>query len=360
MGQTAATPIGNRIGARDTQAFTSRTEGISTADLLRAIPADCFEPRLGRSLLAVATSVAIAGLAYAALVLNPFWWLLPPLWLVAGTTCWGFYVIGHECGHGSFSRHRRLNYLVGHLMLTPLLYPFHSWRLLHNHHHANTNIIENDTDWRPLPAAVFRLLPWRPRNIYRLHRTVFWWAGSLNQLVTRAFNVSRFPPGQSRSQVRFSILMVVLFAATFFPALVHLTGFWGLVKYWLIPWLIVYGWFSTITLTHHTHPDIPYLNKARWSPVMARMSMTIYCRYPRWAEFLGHDITVHIPHHVAPAIPFYNLRRAHAALRDRWPSLVTEIPFSWRYLFSLLSTCHLNDVKTGFYLPFSAVQAKRR
>jgi omega-6 fatty acid desaturase (delta-12 desaturase) len=360
MTQHEAAPGREASVPRTTRAFTSRTEGISTADLLAAIPADCFEPRVGRGLLAIGTSAVFAGLAYAALALNPYWWLLPPLWLAAGTTVWGFYVIGHECGHGSFSRSRRLNYFVGHLMLTPLLYPFHSWRLLHNHHHANTNNIENDMDWRPLPAALFRHLPWRPRNIYRLNRTTFWWAGSLYHLATRGFSVNSFPPGRSRSQVRFSILMVVLFAAAFFPALVYWTGFWGLVKYWLIPWLLVYAWFSTITLTHHTHPDIPYLNKARWSPVMASLTMTVYCRYPRWAEFLGHDITVHIPHHVAPTIPFYNLRRAHAALRERWPALVTEIPFSWRYLFHLLSTCHLNDLKTGFYVPFSAVQAKRR
>jgi len=334
----------------------ARSSGLTTAELIKAIPPACFERHFGRALLGLASSVMVAVLVYAGLVLNPFWWLLPPLWFLAGTTAWGFYVIGHDCGHGSFAKSRRLNYAIGHLMLTPFLYPFHAWRLLHNHHHANTNSLEHDIDWRPLPMVVYRKLPWRPRNVYRLIRTVFWWLGTLHQWATRAFNLQQFPQERARRQMRFSILLVGLFAAVFFPVLISLTGLWGVVKYWLIPWLVAHAWFSLITLIHHTHPEVPCLDKHHWSPVVANLMMTIYCRYPRWMEFLGHDINVHIPHHVAPSIPFYHLRRAHAALQERWPECVRETRFSWRYLWHLLRNCHLYDMKTSFYLPFATVQ----
>ena len=177
-------PQNNPMPARNAEAFADRTRGIASADLVRAIPPACFERRPWLALPGIASSVTVAILVYGALILNPFWWLLPPLWFVAGTTAWGFYVIGHDCGHGSFSRSRRLNYFVGHLMLTPFLYPFHSWRLLHNRHHANTNSLENDIDWRPLPTGVYRKLPWFQRIVYRLIRTVFWWAGTLHQWAT--------------------------------------------------------------------------------------------------------------------------------------------------------------------------------
>jgi omega-6 fatty acid desaturase (delta-12 desaturase) len=307
-------------------------------------------------LLGVASSVISLAVACAALALNPFWWLLPPLWFLAGTAGWGLYVIGHECGHGSFSRSRRLNHVVGHVMLTPFLYPFHSWRLLHNRHHANTNSIEKDIDWRPLPAVVYRKLPWRSRNVYRLIRTAFWWAGTLHQWATMAFDLRQFPEGRERRRVGVSIVVVLVYAAAFFTVLVAATGLWGLVKYWLVPWLVAHGWFSTITLTHHTHPGVPFLDQRRWSPVAASLSMTMYCRYPRWTEFLGHDINVHIPHHVAPSIPFYHLRRAHAALQERWPDLVRETRFSWRHLGRLLADCNLYDSKTEFYLRFADVR----
>ena len=341
------------------EAFAARTGGLSRLDLLKAIPRECFQRRLGRELVGIASSAAACAVAWGALALNPFWWLLPPLWFLAGTAAWGLYVIGHECGHGSFSTHRRLDTLVGHVMLTPFLYPFHAWRLLHNRHHANTNSIENDIDWRPLPAVVYRKLPWRPRNVYRLIRTVFWWAGTLHQWAVMAFDLTQFREGRERRQVRASIVTVVLWAAVFVPALIASTGLWGVVKYWLVPWLIAHGWFSTITLTHHTHPMVPFLDRRRWSPVAANLTMTMYCRYPRWMEFLGHDINVHVPHHVAPSIPYYHLRRAHGALYARWPDLVRETRFSWRHLLHVLRTCHLYDSKTEFYLPFSAVSLKR-
>ena len=339
--------------------YAARTQGISNADLLRAIPPDCFDRDLGRACLGIATSVVAGALVVAALVFNPYWWLLPVLWFLAGTVAWGIYVIGHDCGHGSFSANTRLNHFVGHVMLTPFLYPFHSWRILHNRHHANTNSLENDIDWRPLPAVVYRKLPWMQRTVYRLIRTVFWWAGTLHQWATRAFDLKQFPTAEHTRQVQFSIALVVLFAVVFFPLLIYLAGPWGVVKYWLMPWLVAHGWFALTTLTHHTHPDIPYLDKRHWSFVTANLTGTLYCRYPRWLEFLEHDINVHIPHHIAPKIPFYHLRRAHEGLRQTWPTLVREIPFSWAHVVRLLSTCQLYDDKTGYYLRFADAQKKR-
>jgi omega-6 fatty acid desaturase (delta-12 desaturase) len=40
--------------------------------------------------------------------------------------------------------------IVGTLMFMPLLYPFEPWRIKHNHHHAHTNKIEEDTAWAPM------------------------------------------------------------------------------------------------------------------------------------------------------------------------------------------------------------------
>lgn len=57
-----------------------------------------------------------------------------------GTLFWALFVIGHDCGHGSFSRHRWLNHLVGHLSHTPILVSFHGWRISHRTHHANSRL----------------------------------------------------------------------------------------------------------------------------------------------------------------------------------------------------------------------------
>ena len=49
------------------------------------------------------------------------------------------FVIGHDCGHRSFSKDKLLEDIVGTLAFMPLIYPFEPWRIKHNHHHAHTN-----------------------------------------------------------------------------------------------------------------------------------------------------------------------------------------------------------------------------
>jgi omega-3 fatty acid desaturase (delta-15 desaturase) len=71
----------------------------------------------------------------------------------------GAIVVGHDCGHGSFSRHKWLNNLVGHLSHTPILVPYHGWRISHRTHHANTGNIDTDESWYPIDESTYRAMP---------------------------------------------------------------------------------------------------------------------------------------------------------------------------------------------------------
>ncbi|HEX9792560.1 MAG TPA: fatty acid desaturase [Planctomycetota bacterium] len=327
----------------------------SAHELIEAVPSECFERSVPRQLLGLSANLAAIAVVWWGLAVAP-WWLLPPLWFLAGTVAWGLMVIAHECGHGSFSKNRRLNHVFGHLLMTPFLYPFHSWRLLHHHHHTNTNSLEKDIDWRPLPPAIYRRLSARKRFTYRMIRTWFWWAGTLHQLVTQAFDRDHpyVRKDRERAYMRFSMGVVIAYAAVFFPLMWWGVGPLGLVKFWLVPWVVAYGWFSVTTLMHHTHPEVPFLDKADWNATASNLCMTVYCRYPRWMEFFGHDINVHVPHHVAPHVPYFRLRRAHAALAARFPEQVREIRFSWRGLWQRMRDLHLYDRHRDGYRSFAA------
>jgi omega-6 fatty acid desaturase (delta-12 desaturase) len=50
-----------------------------------------------------------------------------------------WFVVGHDCGHRSFSKNKLLEDIVGTVAFSPLIYPFEPWRIKHNHHHAHTN-----------------------------------------------------------------------------------------------------------------------------------------------------------------------------------------------------------------------------
>ena len=52
---------------------------------------------------------------------------------------WMNFVIGHDCGHGSFSDSKLVNAVVGHVTHAPLLVPFWPWAYSHKQHHRFHN-----------------------------------------------------------------------------------------------------------------------------------------------------------------------------------------------------------------------------
>lgn len=59
-------------------------------------------------------------------------------------------------------------------------------------------------------------------------------------------------------QVLVSLAAVAIAAFVGLPTLAYYTGIWGVVKYWLMPWLGYHFWMSTFTVIHHTAPHIPF------------------------------------------------------------------------------------------------------
>ena len=86
----------------------------------------------------VVITVGAVALGYAALAVSP-WYLYPLVYAYLGTAMTGLFVVGHDCGHNSFSKNQLVNDIVGTVLFMPLMYPFEPWRIKHNTHHAHTN-----------------------------------------------------------------------------------------------------------------------------------------------------------------------------------------------------------------------------
>jgi len=315
-------------------------------DILKTLPKEVFFQDGRKAWSRVAITLLAVGLGSGGLAIAP-WYVLPFLWFYLGTALTGCFVIGHDCGHRSFARRKWVNNFVGHLMFLPLLYPFHSWRLLHNHHHKHTNKLGEDNAWEPFLPEIYENSSAAMKWFYRQLRGRFWWVASIAHWATLHFNWQRFQ-GKARQQVRFSVLLVGLTAAIAFPTAIATLGIWGVVKFWLLPWLGYHFWMSTFTLVHHTAPYIPFRPTAQWHEAEAQLMGSVHCEYPRWIELLCHDINVHVPHHLSTAIPSYNLRLAHAALRSHWGEYLIECEFSWLLMQQIIEQCHLYDLATGY------------
>ena len=123
-------------------------------DVRQAIPAHCFVPQTWRSLAYFALDMGVVALLFGLVRTIDQAWFYPIYWFCQGTMFWALFVIGHDCGHGSFSPYRWLNSLVGHIS--------------HRRHHANTGNIDHDESWYPVSASQYQQMSWYEKLV-RFH-----------------------------------------------------------------------------------------------------------------------------------------------------------------------------------------------
>lgn len=122
-----------------------------------AIPAHCFKPSVIRSMAYVVRDYFYFGvLVWASTTYIPQLsniYARAALWtaytVLQGMVMTGIWILAHECGHGAFTKNKKLNNIMGLIMHSFLLVPFHSWRITHSAHHKATGNMDKDTAFVP-------------------------------------------------------------------------------------------------------------------------------------------------------------------------------------------------------------------
>jgi len=323
---------------------------VTLQQIMDTLPKEVFEKSYVKGFLACLSTLVFTALGMYCIYLSP-WYLLPFAWIFAGTAACGLFVIGHDCGHRSMFASKAVCDIVGTLTLTLLCYPYHPWRIKHNHHHANTNRLYVDNAWQPTQPEKYLRQNVVVRQVLRLVKGPTWFFGSIGHLFMEHFDIATYKVDQ-QACVRQSLYACAIFAATLFPILYKFQGLFGIISYYVIPWLVFHFWMSTFTLVHHTLPHIPFLGEKEWNPIAARLSFTVHCNYPAWIEFLCHNINVHIPHHFSTSIPSYNLKAAHRSMKQNWSKYMHEAEFGWELMHDIATKCHLFHNET-YYQTFA-------
>jgi acyl-lipid omega-3 desaturase len=280
-------------------------------DVRRAIPAHCFEPNLWRSLSYCFLDFGIvAALYWAAATINQAWFF-PIFWVLQGTMFWALFVVGHDCGHGSFSRYRWFNHLIGHICHTAILVPYHGWRISHRTHHANTGNIDTDESWYPVTEAKYNQMPWYER-FARFHLILFLYPVYLFQR-SPGKKGSHFLPSSPlfRPSEKWDVITSTVCIVGMVGFLVSLGvqfGFGWLFSYYIMPYIIFVVWLDLVTFLHHTDADIPWYRGEDWYFLKGALS-TIDHDYGI-VNPIHHNIGTHVVHHIFLSIPHYHLLEA--------------------------------------------------
>jgi omega-6 fatty acid desaturase (delta-12 desaturase) len=261
------------------------------------------------------------------------------------------FVVGHDAGHNSLTRSRRLNQVLGRLAFLPSLHAFSLWDLSHNRlHHRYNNIRGLDVAWEPMSPADYQRCGSLRRSMYRLWRTpvgvasyylIGHWAPRL------LLPLPHVVGGVRLVYCLDSVLVLAGLAVQVYGAIalggVFGKGAWeSVMEAVALPFLVWNGFISFVIFLHHTHPAIRwYPDEAAWRAEQGGLQGTVCVRFPFPFAAMALGIMEHNAHHTASDVPLYNLSRMQRSLEDR-TGLVTW-RFSWRGYARICRRCKLYD-----------------
>ncbi|KAJ1688694.1 hypothetical protein LUZ63_012849 [Rhynchospora breviuscula] len=284
-------------------------------EIRAAIPPHCWVKSPWRSMSYVLRDlVVIAALAAMAMHLDSCLVMWPFYWLAQGTMFWALFVLGHDCGHGSFSDNATLNNIVGHFLHSSILVPYHGWRISHRTHHQNHGHIERDESWHPLTEKTYKSLEKSTKWLRftfpypLLAYPIYLWYRSPGKSGSH-FSPSSdlFVPHEKRqvltSTFCWSMMIALLLGLSWTVGVIPVLKLYG------VPYLVFVMWIDLVTyLHHHGQPNLPWYRGQEWSYL--RGALTTVDRDYGWINNIHHDIGTHVIHHLFPQIPHYNLVEA--------------------------------------------------
>jgi omega-6 fatty acid desaturase (delta-12 desaturase) len=317
----------------------SSTEPLTLEMIKKAIPAHLFIKDEMHFLVHVVWSVsATLVLAYLAHQYIPLTLMAIPLWIlyaiVNGTIGIGVWVLGHECGHGSFSDKQWANDLLGYFLHTPLLVPYFSWQHSHYVHHSRTNHVTEGESHVPnqIDSKAGKLyMKFRDSvgvdawAIYQMFTVfVLGWpsyltfgaTGGPKRGFTSHFIVPNklFPTNKLFKVGISNVGLLVMFYLLYIWA--QKTCFAEVMGLYVGPYLIVNVWLTGYTWLQHSDETVAQYDETTWDWLTGAIA-TIDRNYPMFINTLHFEIgSTHVLHHIFSYMPHYNAREATGYLKQ--------------------------------------------
>jgi len=294
----------------------------------------------------------------------PLWWIIYSLG--QGTIWIGIWVLGHECGHGAFSKNKTINDVFGICIHSFLLVPYYSWQYSHKKHHKYTNHLTLGESHVPplkknIQSTYKKIIYYLGEDGFSIYytflRLILGWplyliynrsggrtdynGNRLDKTKTKSHfipNSQIFPP-----EMYYNVIISDIFIIFFLSSLLYidfLYGFGTSMQWYFGPYVITNCWLVLYTYLQHTSENIPHYGEDKFTWLKGALS-TIDRPYPFIIDEMHHYIgSTHIVHHLNYRIPFYVAKDAtkeiKLLLKDKYNYNNTNIVTS---LFKTTKEC---------------------
>ena len=270
------------------------------------------KPVLKRSVVQLLSTAIPFGLVWFAMLRSldyPYWTTLLLAVPAAGLLV-RFFLIQHDCGHGSFFRTRAANDALGRVLGVLTLTPYADWRSAHAIHHATSGNLgrRGVGDISTLTVKEYLSLPARRRLAYRLYRNplVLFGIGPCYQFLLRQRLPSDLLHARGKNWVStLSTDLLILVVAAIMVSMI------GIERLLLVHAPIV-AMASTVGVwlfyVHHQFENTYWGQPQDWDFRTAAIQGSSYYEFPRVLRWFTADNGLHHIHHLSSKIPNYRLR----------------------------------------------------
>ncbi|MEQ8379717.1 fatty acid desaturase [Parvibaculum sp.] len=277
-------------------------------------------PSLFRAGRQIATTVlpfaAVAAAMYLSLDIS--YWLTLVLAIPLAGLALRFFVIQHDCGHGSFFASKRANNITGRIVSILTITPYAYWRRLHALHHASSSNLDRRGfgDITTLTTTEYAALPRVSRLAYRLYRhPAFLLAvgGPIHFLVLQRLPLTlRKPAWEMWSSVMLHNAAMVLFYGALFLVL----G-WVHFAVTVVPVLVAAAAMGVwLFYVQHQFENTRWDESGDWDRQTASFYGSSYYALPRVLRWFTGNIGLHHIHHLCSHIPNYRLQECLDAMPE--------------------------------------------
>lgn len=278
--------------------MSATNEFPSLAQIKKTLPSRCFVPNLLTSFLYLGRQIFFCvGFALFFHFIRTTWigsysMCIVLYALIQGTAFWGLFVIGHDCGHDSFSAYPWINWCIGNVVHSVILTPYEAWRISHRSHHNNTCHLQRDEIFYPNPPVshgLFVCTTWGG--------AWFWYILFKNAPGRHSYFYYLF--SSTRRQLLLLVLSFLVLAGTlallFF--LVITIGWYTIIVYYGTPLFVFASWLVMVTFLHHNDDTTPWYTNETWTYVKGALS-SVDRDYGFFVNTLSNSI------HFASSTPF--------------------------------------------------------
>jgi stearoyl-CoA desaturase (delta-9 desaturase) len=176
-------------------------------------------------------------------------------------------------------------------------------------------------------------------NNSRLLSSPFWVVASPWQWIKA--QVTPYINLEKRAMV--NMILIYAFVCIFFPLMALNLGWWGLVKYYLMPWLVYHFWASSFQKAHQLpHVALLKLASERYEEyketvqktkeqLKNEISVTFAVKFPKWVELLSDNFNYMVVDNIA--VPNYNIKSAYKHLQEKFDKRLQETSLT-KFIFS--------------------------